>query len=319
MELIKKYVYEVYKESSFTKAAQKLYISQPALSSAIAKYEKSLGFRIFDRSRNPLRLTSEGSVLVESIESIIGIESEVEQQIALMKRQHKSEIAVGGSTSAAYYLIPKICAVFHKEYPSVQIRIDLGNLNSYDSFQKKLQSGKLDLVIDHIPVANSPESTVICEEDMVAILPQSAVVSDELKQYAITYGELDKANRDDAKRVRDVSLFADVPFIAYLQESVIMRSKMNEIFGEYRTVPVNVMNYRNAIVHCNLVKEDVGAIVTTVSVAIAFFSNSDKVSYFLIDNEKAKRYIYLTPGSKSLHSPLVKRFVEIAEDVCKNL
>ena len=71
----KDYVYEIYKERSFSKAAQNLYISQPALSSAVSKYEKSLGFLIFDRSKNPLRLTSEGKIFLESIENIINIES----------------------------------------------------------------------------------------------------------------------------------------------------------------------------------------------------------------------------------------------------
>ena len=316
MEMIKKYVYEVYKESSFTKAAQKLFISQPALSSAIAKYEKSIGFRIFDRSKNPLKVTSEGRVLIESIESIINIEASVKQQIALMGRQHKSEISIGGSTSGAYYLMPKICALFHKEHPSALIKIDLGNNNSYDNFETKLQNGTLDLVIDYIPLGDSMESTVICEENMVVIVPQ-CMISDGLKQYAMTYDELNMVHR--ARAVKDVSLFGDISFIAFSQGSVIMRSKMEDIFGEYHTIPLIVSNYRNIIIHYNFVKEGIGAIITDIGAAKAFFSNSDKVSYFLLDNEKAKREIYLTTSSKNLHSPLIKRFIEITKAVCGNL
>ena len=80
----KKYIYEIYKENSFTKAARKLFISQPALSSAISKYEKGLGFQIFDRSKNPLNMTTEGRILIEAIENIINIEALAEQQISLM-------------------------------------------------------------------------------------------------------------------------------------------------------------------------------------------------------------------------------------------
>ena len=316
MEMIKSYVYEVYKESSFTKAAQKLYISQPALSSAVAKYEKSIGFRIFDRSKNPLKLTSEGRVLIESIESIINIETLAKQQIALMSRQHNGEISIGGSTSVAYYLLPKICALFHKEYPSVLIKIDLGNRSSYDHFQKELQDGTLDLVIDYIPIGDSMGSTVICEENMVVIVPQCMIL-DGLKQYAMSYDELNMVHR--ARAVKDVSLFGDISFIAFSQGSVIMRSKMEDIFGEYHTIPLIVSNYRNIIIHYNFVKEGIGAIITDIGAAKAFFSNSDKVSYFLLDNEKAKREIYLTTSSKNLHSPLIKRFIEITKAVCGNL
>ena len=56
----KKYVYEVYKERSFTKAAQNLYISQPSLSARIKKIEEIIGEPLFDRSTTPLQLTEPG-------------------------------------------------------------------------------------------------------------------------------------------------------------------------------------------------------------------------------------------------------------------
>ena len=62
----KKYVYEVYKERSFTKAAQNLYISQPSLSARIKKIEEIIGEPLFDRSTTPLQLTEVGKVYIES-------------------------------------------------------------------------------------------------------------------------------------------------------------------------------------------------------------------------------------------------------------
>ena len=166
MELIKRYIYEIYKERSFTKAAQNLYISQPALSSAISKYEKSIGFLVFDRSKNPLRLTTEGKILLESIENIINIENLTAQRIAILSKQNNSEIAIGGSMSTAYYLIPKICAAFHKEYPSVLIKVDLGNTSTYSDFQNKLQDGTLDLVVDYVPFMDSSHITLLSKESV---------------------------------------------------------------------------------------------------------------------------------------------------------
>ena len=318
MELIKKYIYEVYKESNFTKAAKKLFISQPALSSAVSKYEKSLGFRIFDRSKNPLKVTAAGRILIESIENIINIEALVKQQISLMNRAHKNEIVIGAATSVAYYLIPKICAIFHKENPSVSIKIDLGNTTVFDSFFKKLQYGTLDLVIDCIPIRDSLESTVICKESMVVIVPED-MVSKRLKRYAVTYDELQKVDLSDLVRVKDRSLFEDVSFVDFPSTSIIMKSKMEELFGEYHTIPLVAFHHHNNIFHHGLVKEGVGAILVTIGAAKAFFSNSDKVSFFLLDDEKAKREIYLTIADKSLDSPLIKRVVEIAKAVCEDI
>ena len=56
------YVYEVYLARSFSAAAKKLFISQPALSAAVKKVEKQLGITIFDRSTNPITLTQAGRV-----------------------------------------------------------------------------------------------------------------------------------------------------------------------------------------------------------------------------------------------------------------
>ncbi|MBP2659260.1 MAG: transcriptional regulator, LysR family [Firmicutes bacterium] len=71
----KEYIYEVYKEKSFSKAAQNLYISQPALSAAIKKIERRLDCCIFDRSSNPVQLTEAGTEYVKSIEKIMDIEN----------------------------------------------------------------------------------------------------------------------------------------------------------------------------------------------------------------------------------------------------
>ena len=66
----KEYVYAVYEEKSFSKAAQKLYITQPALSTAIKKVEKKIGTPIFDRSTSPIGLTPGGEVYIDAIEKL---------------------------------------------------------------------------------------------------------------------------------------------------------------------------------------------------------------------------------------------------------
>ena len=71
----KEYVYAVYEEKSFSKAAQKLYITQPALSTAIKKVEKKIGTPIFDRSTSPIGLTPGGEVLITILAAMAEQES----------------------------------------------------------------------------------------------------------------------------------------------------------------------------------------------------------------------------------------------------
>ena len=69
-----KYVYAVYQEKSFSKAARKLQVSQPALSKMVRKVEKDIGVIIFDRSTIPVTVTREGAFYIKSIEDIMFIQ-----------------------------------------------------------------------------------------------------------------------------------------------------------------------------------------------------------------------------------------------------
>ena len=71
------YVYAVYQERSFTKAAQKMFLSQPALSAMVKKAEKKIGTPIFDRSTSPLRLTPAGEYYIEQAEKILRIQQTI--------------------------------------------------------------------------------------------------------------------------------------------------------------------------------------------------------------------------------------------------
>ena len=74
----KEHIYAVYQEKSFSKAAKKLYVSQPWLSATVKKAEQELGLPLFDRSTNPISLTKAGRYYIERIEQIMAIETEME-------------------------------------------------------------------------------------------------------------------------------------------------------------------------------------------------------------------------------------------------
>ena len=70
MELNMQYIYQVYQDGSFTKAAEKLFLTQPALSMAVRQEEKILGAALFDRSRRPLALTPAGEAYIRTTERV---------------------------------------------------------------------------------------------------------------------------------------------------------------------------------------------------------------------------------------------------------
>ena len=75
------YIYQVYQAGSFTKAAEKLYLTQPALSMAVRQEEKNLGAALFDRSRRPLTLTQAGEAYIRAVEQLKYLESDLSREL----------------------------------------------------------------------------------------------------------------------------------------------------------------------------------------------------------------------------------------------
>ena len=81
------YVYQVYKDKSFSKAAANLFISQPSLSANVKRVEKKVGFPIFDRSTKPLSLTECGKEYIRCVEEILAVEKGFSQFVFNAWRQ----------------------------------------------------------------------------------------------------------------------------------------------------------------------------------------------------------------------------------------
>ena len=115
----KKYVYEVYREKSFSKAAQNLYISQPSLSARIKKIEDRIGFPLFDRSTSPLQVTEVGEVYIEAAEEIYRIEQRVENYINNLTTLKTGHLSIGASNLFAAYILTPLITQFKQKYPEV--------------------------------------------------------------------------------------------------------------------------------------------------------------------------------------------------------
>ena len=83
------YIYEVYRERSFSKAAKNLYISQPSLSASVKKTEERIGAPVFDRGTTPLQLTECGKEYIKCVEKILDIRNEFANYIKDMDESAK--------------------------------------------------------------------------------------------------------------------------------------------------------------------------------------------------------------------------------------
>ena len=117
----------VAEELSFTRAADRLFLTQPAVTMQIKNLEEDLGLRLFDRTGQKISLTPAGRLLHTYARRIAALCSEAEQKLAALKGETRGSLALGASTTIAQYLLPQLAGEFLAAFPAIQLSILSGN------------------------------------------------------------------------------------------------------------------------------------------------------------------------------------------------
>ena len=147
--------YKVAKSGSLTKAAEELYISQPAVSRSIKQLETQLGVTLFTRTHRGMDLSAQGGkVIFNEVEQALRLLEEAEKRIEEMKTSATGTIRIGASdTIFEYFLADKIVA-FHEKFPAVKIEL-MANLTP-DTIEK-LKADKCDIAFVNLPIESDSE------------------------------------------------------------------------------------------------------------------------------------------------------------------
>lgn len=150
---------KVGKCKSFSKAAEELYMTQPAVSQAIMQLERELDVRLFNRTAKGVTLTTEGNHLFEYINSAISLIESGEEKIQEFKNLTVGKLKIGvGDTISKYFLVPFL-EEFHKKYPNIKFKIVNGTTYELCSLVK---SGEVDISICNLPLIDSALEIIPC-------------------------------------------------------------------------------------------------------------------------------------------------------------
>lgn len=316
MELIAKYVYQVYKDRSFSDAAKTLYISQPALSAAIAKLEREMGIRIFDRSKHPLSLTPQGRIYIEAIEEIMESESNMRRRIRELSDMSYGSLTIGGSSYTSYFLMSGICGAFYKKYPKLRVTLDIGNIGKPAVLTEKLKAQEIDLLFTYTP---DPGKYIIAqplmEERLLIAMRREMPGAERLAPLALTREEIVTGQYDRAREIEDLSIFQEIEFIEYENKAITGRS-MAQMLGDYKTARYAIHNARHSEMHYNLMCAGVGAVMTTDSLIAKTSREAENILYFMPKCKESHRTIYLARNHSADENPIVKNFIQVAEEMC---
>lgn len=131
-------------ELSFSKTANILFISQPAVSMQIKNFEKELGFKLFDRIGKTIVLNENGKILYNYSKQIFELIADAESDLSCQKELVGGSINIGASNTPGTYILPKIIGEFLEIYP--RVNIDLHIANTYE-IENLILENKLDFAI----------------------------------------------------------------------------------------------------------------------------------------------------------------------------
>ena len=113
--------FEVAREGSFTRAANKLFVTQPAISQQVKALEEEIGDRLIERTRKVLRLTPAGEILFRRARSVFGDLDEAIDEIDALRNVMRGTVTIGTSDTNCMYVLPQVLDRFRNAYPKVEV------------------------------------------------------------------------------------------------------------------------------------------------------------------------------------------------------
>jgi DNA-binding transcriptional LysR family regulator len=205
----------VAREQSFSRAAEKLYRTQPAVSLTIRKLEDSLGQPLFVRGARPVRLTDAGKLLEEYAERLLNLRDEVRKGLQDLEGLRRGELLLGVNESSIHALLPTL-ARFRREHPGVQIRVH--RVYSRD-IPHEVLNYRLDLgAVSYVPPEPQLQAIEILKDELTLVVPPDHALA--------------------RRRIVEVTDLSKEIFVAHIVESPFRR-RVIELFARHRT-PLNM-------------------------------------------------------------------------------
>jgi len=154
---------------SFTKAAESLHMTQPAVTFQVRQLEEYFNTRLFDRTHNRISLTEAGNRVYGFADRIFELYAEMENAVRDMTGEISGVLIMGASTTIAEYMLPALLGDFKKKYPDVNVHLKVSNT---DGIVSMVENNDIDLGVVEAPVMNKNLMVEGCRKDrLVAIVP----------------------------------------------------------------------------------------------------------------------------------------------------
>ncbi len=283
------YIVEIGNEKSISKAAKKLYISQPTLSVYLSRLEKELGTPLFERAKNELVPTQAGSLYLATARQVLDQKEKLYQSISALTKKYPDHIAIGFFQNIAGNMISNIYPKFLSIYPDIRLDFFDGRYHYiYEGLMK--HTFQIAFVAINQPDTHTLSYIQIKKEEFILAVPKSLKLT---LSYQTKKGELPCISLSQLK---------DVRFILSTKDT-IRREIEDAVFRQHQITPVVCNEIHNVKTTINIIDEGNGMAI----IPKGFMDTGKNIEYYTLDchpywNLVAayKKDMVLTPALQTL-------------------
>jgi len=192
----------VAKHLSFTRAAETLFMTQPAVTFQIKQLEEHLGTRLFDRAQGRIALTPAGQLALDYAERILALSAELDTRLKELGGQAAGPLAIGASMTIGEYVLPQLIGQFKAQFPAVMPTLFVGNS---EAVQERVAERTLDLGFiegdSHLPTL---QSDACCEDELHVVCAPSHPLAREAAIRPLALAQHAYISREAGSGTREV-------------------------------------------------------------------------------------------------------------------
>lgn len=272
--------------SSFTKAAEKLNMTQSAVSHAVASLELEWGIALLIRDRKKgFMLTEVGQKTLIHMREILNQIERIKQEVAFASNLEAGTIRIGSFSSATSCILPKIISKFHKKHPNIEFIFFEG---TYEEILEWFETGVIDIGI-------------VIQQNMNTNLNLLPLIKDKM---VVAFPE---GHRFQEKTIIDIQDLQEEPFI---MPKGVYRTHVDEIFSHAKIKPLIRFEVQDCATITSMVQEGLGI---TIGPEL-FLKDQPKIKIGNLKQLNWRSIALAYPSIQSI-SPAVQAFLTVAQDI----
>ena len=297
------YVLAIAEEQNITRAAKKLYISQPTLTMYLNRLEENLGVKLFDRKKNPVVITPAGRLYIEKMKEISEEEQLLRGQLRTVQDPAQT-FRIGSARVRGHYWLPPLLRILSERHPEMNFSVTLG---AEHYLQRQLEKSSIDLAIGTLTEIPCSEIPLVIE-----LISEEQVLLTAHKKFGLVPREERARNSPDNPYLLDPEKLQGLPFIVPSSANGMYHS-FQRMVGYYGIQPKNSIVIDMMSTGLKLTNEGLGVQLVSAAIleSIPAWDQQNNLDYCILPDVPRTRPCAAAWREETKLLPLIQETIDI--------